>query len=261
MSKRYRIGLALSGGSAKGFAHLGVLQCLMEQNIQPDIIAGTSAGALMAALYADGYKPEEILQLFDEQGFTSMTSLRPSGGGVFETSKFTSFLKAHLRHQRIEELALPLRIVATDLDRGRQHVFTEGSLAECITASCSIPVLFHPIEIEGTNYVDGGLFRNFPVSVIKTDCSLTIGVHLNPSEARAYDKSILSVAQRSWQLIFRQNAQNDRKLCNLLIEPEEDVQYGLFDTNSAREIMDIGYQLACKRLCTDEAKELLRFYR
>lgn len=261
MRNKYNIGLALSGGSVKGFAHLGVLQYLDEVNIKPDVIAGTSAGSLMAALYADGYKPEEILHLFDDRGFTSMTSLKPMGGGVFDTSKFTKFLKAHLRHKRIEDLPIPLRIVATDLDKGCQHIFTEGPLAECITASCSIPVLFNPILIDGTTYVDGGLFRNFPVSVLKEDCRVTIGVHLNPSQSETYEKSITSVAQRSWQLIFRQNAHIDRTLCDILIEPEEVVQYSMFDLTSARDIMNIGYRLAQESFQSAEAYELLRFCR
>lgn len=261
MTKPYKLGLALSGGSVKGFAHLGVLKCMSELQLKPDLIAGTSAGALMAALYADGYSPEEIIQLFDERGFASMTRLRPSGGGLFDTGKFVQFLKSHLRHRHIEELPIPLRIVATDLDRGVQHTFCEGPLAECVTASCSIPVLFAPITIAGVTYVDGGLFRNFPVSVLREDCSLIIGVQLNPSQPQHYERNILSVAQRSWQLMFRQNSLLDHKLCDIVIEPEEEVQYGLFDVNSARAIMDIGYQLARKHLMSDEARELLRFYK
>lgn len=255
--ERYKLGLALSGGSIKGFAHLGVLQRLEELGLRPDIIAGTSAGALMGAFYADGYKPAEILDLFDDQGFISMTSLRPNGGGVFDTSKFERFLEEHLHHRHIEELPIPLRIVATDLDRGVQHVFTEGLLSACVTASCSIPVLFNPVEIAGVSYIDGGIFRNFPASVIRRDCQLVLGVHLNPAQPADYKRTIMSVAERSWQLIFRQNAQYDRRRCDILIEPQEVMSYGMFDVDSANEIMRLGYTLACEAFETEEAQQFL----
>lgn len=260
MSK-YQLGLALSGGSIKGFAHLGVLKRMGELGLQPDIIAGTSAGSLMGALYADGYSPEEILELFDDRGFATMTSLRPLGGGVFDTGKFESFLSAHLRHKRIEELPIPLRIVATDLDRGCQHIFTEGPLAKCVVASCSIPVLFNPTEIEGVSYVDGGLFRNFPASVLRPDCELVLGVHLNPAQPSEYKQTIMSVAERSWQLIFRQNAQYDRRHCDIIIEPQEAIDVAMFDVTSSRAIMQLGYDLAKQVLDCSEAESKLTLLR
>lgn len=254
---KYGLGLALSGGSIKGFAHLGVLKRMGELGLQPEIIAGTSAGALMGALYADGYQPEEILELFDDRGFTTMASLKPLGGGMFDTSKFESFLRKHLRHQCIEDLPIPLRIVATNLDRGEQQVFDEGPLAKCITASCSIPVLFNPTEIEGTSYIDGGIFRNFPASVLRPHCQLVLGVHLNPAQPSEYKKTIMSVAERSWQLIFRQNAQYDRKHCDILIEPQEAMDFGMFDLTSSREIMQLGYDLASQVLASADTQSKL----
>ena len=175
---RYKIGLALSGGSIKGFAHLGVLQYMDEIGLKPDIIAGTSAGAIMGAFYADGYSPKEIFEIFSSVGFRGMTSLLPKRGGMFSTKNFMERLKTYLHHQNIEELPIPLRIVATDLDNGCQHVFSEGALAERIMASCSVPVLFQPVVIDRVSYVDGGLFRNFPVTVIREECDKVIGVNL-----------------------------------------------------------------------------------
>lgn len=258
---KYGLGLALSGGSIKGFAHLGVLKRMGELGLQPEIIAGTSAGSLMGALYADGYQPEEILELFDDRGFTTMTRLKPLGGGVFDTSKFESFLRSHLRHERIEDLPLPMRIVATDLDGGKQHIFTEGPLAKCITASCSIPVLFNPTEIEGTSYIDGGIFRNFPASVLRPDCDLVLGVHLNPAQPSEYKQTIMSVAERSWQLIFRQNAQYDRQLCDIIIEPQEAIDVAMFDVTSSRVIMQLGYDLASQVLDSSDAESKIALLR
>lgn len=255
MQVTYPIGLALSGGSIKGFAHLGVLKYLEELGMRPDIIAGTSAGALMGAFYTDGFAPEEIFEIFSGQGFMGMTTFRPLDGGVFDTSKFVRFIKSKLRSQRLEDLSIPMRIVATDLDRGTQHVFTHGSLAEIITASCSIPVLFNPMVIEGTTYVDGGLFRNFPASVIRPECSYLIGMNLGPWLDNAdYPKTIMGIAERSWEFVFRQNTLHDRKLCDVLLESNQVTQYGMFEVSSAFEIMALGYTLAKERIMIERVK-------
>lgn len=242
--RKYSIGLALSGGSIKGFAHLGVLSYMEEIGVRPKIIAGTSAGALMGAFYSDGYTPQEIFDIFSQIGFFEGTSLVPKRGGVFSTKKFLEKIDGLLRHKRIEDLPLPLRIVATDLDHGCQHVFTEGPLAECVLASCSVPVLFHPVTLDGINYVDGGLFRNFPVTIIRKECKTVIGVNLGVELNCGYKKTLRGVADRSWQLVFRQNAFVDQEACDILLENVRVAKYGMFEVKSAAELMEIGYNMA-----------------
>ncbi len=244
LKKTYPIGLALSGGSVKGFAHLGVLKYMDEQGIKADIIAGTSAGSLMGAFYADGYTPDEIFSIFSPIGFMEMTNLSPKKGGVFSTSNFTKFLKQHLHHKNIEDLPIPFRVVATDLDNGCQHIFSSGSLAERVTASCTIPVIFQPQEINGIHYVDGGLFRNFPVTVLREECEQIIGVNLGPDEPKEYKQTLRSVADRAFSLVFKQNALPDKEVCDFLLETEKVVKYGMFEVDAAEEIMQIGYDLA-----------------
>ncbi len=244
----YNIGLALSGGSIKGFAHLGVMQYLDERGIKADIIAGTSAGALMGAFYADGHKPKEIFELLAEQNFFGLTALRPNSGGVFTTDKFKDFINEHFQHKNIEDLPIPLRIVATDLDKGRAKVFSKGSLVERVVASCSIPILFHPIEIDGTTYVDGGLFRNFPATIIREACKTLVGVNLGAWQTEEYKKSISAIAERSWEFVFRQNTLPDRAVCDYLLENDEVSEFGMFEVSSAQEIFDIGYQMAEDKL-------------
>ena len=243
----HRIGLALSGGAAKGFAHSGVLHALEDNEIRPDIIAGTSAGALVAALYADGYRPEEIPQLFRGKNFTEWQIPQR---GVFSIQRFKSFLRSTLRHKNIEDLPLPIRIVATDLDRGVVKVFSQGPLVETVTASCSIPILFNPVEIDGTTYVDGGLFKDLPASVIREDCRYLIGVHLNPKEPSDYKKSLFGIAERCFGYIFRANSLPDRKLCDLLIESGEIIKFKPFHVEPAEEIAAFGYKMAKQVLKT-----------
>lgn len=159
--KTYRLGLALSGGGAKGFAHLGVFKLLEECGLKPDIIVGTSVGALMGTLFADGYSADELKELFTGREFSEFAQLQLPKSGLFDSKRFRYFLKRHLRAKTFEELKIPMIVVATDLDNGESHEFSSGPIVEAVTASCSIPIIFSPVVINGVHYVDGGLFHNF----------------------------------------------------------------------------------------------------
>ena len=148
-SKPYRTGIALSGGGIKGLCHAGVLKALEEVGIKPDIISGVSAGAIVGALYADGYTPDEIATLFEDISFRQMTKFRIPDGGLFRIDAFEEFMLKNLRAKTFEALKIPLRIVATNLDKGTSVVFDKGNLINPIIASCSVPVLFTPKKIDG----------------------------------------------------------------------------------------------------------------
>lgn len=242
--QKHKLGLALSGGGAKGFAHLGVFKILEEKGLIPDIIAGTSAGALMGALFADGYKPEEIKELFTGREFSEFAQFQIPKSGLFDSTRFRLFLKRHLRAKTFEELKTPLIVVATDLDNGESHLFTSGSIVDAVTASCSIPIIFNPVVIDGIHYVDGGLFRNFPVSVIREMCEFVIGVNVSPLVPQKYKQTIFHIAERSYHYMFRANTLEDRELCDLLIEAEEFGQYKTFDLENVDQIAQIGYDRA-----------------
>lgn len=242
--QKYKLGLALSGGGAKGFAHLGVFKILEEKGLIPEVIAGTSAGALMGALFADGYKPEEIKELFTGREFSEFAQLQMPKSGLFDSTRFRLFLKKHLRAKTFEELKIPLIVVATDLDNGESHLFTSGSIVDAVTASCSIPIIFNPVVIDGIHYVDGGLFRNFPVSVIRNECEFVIGVNVSPLVSQKYKQTIFHIAERSYHYMFRANTMEDRTLCDVLIEAEEFGQYKTFDLENVNHISQIGYNRA-----------------
>lgn len=242
--KKYDLGLALSGGSIKGFAHIGVLKYLEEQGANFGIVSGTSAGSLVAALYADGFHPEEIFEILSKLSFRSMASLTKVKGGLFSIDNLKKLLKKNLRHKNIEDLEKELRIVATDIDEGKRKVFDSGDIADIVLASCSIPVLFQPHQINGVNYVDGGLFKNFPVSIIREKANHVIGVNLVDDSDKKDNKNIIGIAIRSWNIIFKQNSLYDRKICDTLIEMSDFSRYGMFDVDEAPSIMQIGYERA-----------------
>ncbi len=242
--KKYPVGYALSGGFIKGFAHLGVMQALLEHDIKPDIISGVSAGALAGVFYADGNEPHQVLDYFSGHKFQDLTKLVIPKKGLFELSEFIDFLKTNLKAQRMEDLQLPLIITATDLDHGRMVHFHRGDIAERVAASCCMPVLFSPVNIEGTNYVDGGLMLNLPVSTIRRICDKVIAINVSPLMAQDYKLNIVSIAMRSFHFMFRANTFPEREKCDLLIEPYNLYGYSNRELEKAEEIFDQGYKAA-----------------
>lgn len=241
-TKKYKLGLALSGGGAKGFAHCGALLALEEFGLKPDIIAGTSAGAIVGALYAAGNNPIEISKMFMGKEFSNFVKLLIPKAGFFDHSPFQDFLMEYLHVERFEELQIPLYVVASDLDHGKSVVFTEGELARCVLASCSVPVIFNPVEIDGVHYVDGGIFRNFPVVPIRDMCDKVIGINVSPLISTDYKQNMIQIAQRSYHFMFKANTIEDKALCDLLVEVEEAHQYSTFDLENIHQIFKIGYQ-------------------
>lgn len=245
---KYKLGLALSGGGAKGFAHIGVFKLLEERRLMPDIISGTSAGALAGVLFADGYSAADIQELFTGREFSEFAQLQIPKDGLFDNKRFRTFLKRRLRAKVFEDLNIPLVVVATDLDNGKSHEFKSGPIVDAVVASCSIPIIFSPVEINGLHYVDGGLFRNFPVSVIREACEWVIGVNVSPLIPQKYKQTLWGIAERSYHYIFRSNTMEDRMMCDVLIETQEVGAYKTFDLENVASIAAIGYEAAVAAL-------------
>lgn len=240
------LGLALSGGGAKGFAHLGVFKMLEECALKPDIIAGTSVGSLMGTLFADGYTADEIKELFYGREFFEFAQLQIPKTGLFDSERFRHFLKRHLHTKRIEDLQIPMVIVATDLDHGVSREFRSGPIVDAVTASCSIPIIFSPVVIDGVHYVDGGLFRNFPVSVIREECERIVGVNVSPLMPQKYKQTLFHIAERSYHYLFQANTVEDREMCDVLIEAKEVGLYKTFDLDNIDQLFNIGYEAAAR---------------
>ena len=246
--KPYNIGYALSGGFIKGFAHLGVIQALLEHDIKPDIISGVSAGALAGVFYADDNEPYSVLDYFSGHKFQDLTKLVIPKVGLFALGEFIDFLKSNLKAQKLEDLKLPLIITATDLDHGRSMHFHKGNIAERVAASCCMPVLFTPVKIGNTHYVDGGLLMNLPVSTIRNECEKVVAVNVSPLMAEKYKMNIVSIAMRSYHFMFRANTFPERDNCDLLIEPYNLEGYSNTELEKAEEIFEQGYNTASEVL-------------
>lgn len=158
-----RLGLALGGGAARGFAHIGVLQVLEEAGIRPVLVAGTSAGSLVAALYASGRSAAELGQLALAMDESSLTDWAFPGRGLIRGDALARYVREQTGQRNIEQLPLPLGIVATDLDSGEPVLFRRGDVGLAVRASSAVPAVFQPVKIGQREYVDGGLASPVPV--------------------------------------------------------------------------------------------------
>lgn len=247
--KQYAIGFALSGGFIKGFAHLGAMQALDEHGIRPDIISGVSAGAIAGAFIADGREPYEVVDIFMRYKFNNLATWARSTAGLFKLNDFIDFLRKNLRAEKVEDLSIPMLIEATDFDHGRQVFFRRGRLAERIAASCCMPIVFSPVRIGNTYYVDGGVLNNMPASPIRNSCEKIIGINVSPvPKDRLQKMNVVNIALRTYTLMFHSNTFEEARLCDLLLEPEGLDRYHNRDLEYAGEIFRKGYEHAGKRL-------------
>ena len=211
----------------------------------------------MGAFYADGYEPEAIVELFKDKAFKSFAEFQMPRTGIFDSQGFRKFLKKHLKAKQFEDLPVPLMVVATDLDNGLSVTFNSGPLVEAVTASCSVPLIFNPIVIDGVHYVDGGLFRNFPVSVIRDACEKVIGVNVSPLIPLKYKQTLLHIAERSYHYMFKANTLKDRMLCDVLIENKAFGEYKTFDLERIDELFKLGYDATRDTLIKEVSKKML----
>lgn len=160
-----KVGLALGGGAARGFAHIGVIQVLEEAGIRPALVTGTSAGSLVAALYASGKTGTQLQQVaesMEEATFADWT-LPIFSRGILRGDALAKYVAAQVGGRLIEDMLLPLGIVATDLNSGQGILFQRGDTATAVRASSAVPAIFQPVRIAGREYVDGGLVSPVPV--------------------------------------------------------------------------------------------------
>lgn len=261
----YKVGIALSGGGGRGFAHAGVLRAIDEMGIKPEIIAGTSAGSIAGALYASGVAPSQMLDAFRRIRFLQVPRLRIFGARdttddaskipdkyiFLKTHNLTKILEANIAARTFEELKIPLVVNATKMASGQNIYFTKGELIRPVVASSAVPMLFKPVNIDGYDYVDGGVMQNLPVLPIRNACKYVIAVDVNPIEDfSAQNKIMGSEWERLFKLLIRANTLRDREAADLFIQPLELIRYNIFDTKHGEEMYWIGYKAAKEALQT-----------
>jgi NTE family protein len=246
--KQYNIGLVLSGGGTRGFAHLGVIQALNEAGIFPDVISGTSAGALIGVLYADGHTPAEIMKMMNS--ISRLDFMRPAlpREGLLQINGIIKILKTSLRSKNFNELKIPLFVSATDLNNGKAVYFSEGELFDPVIASASIPVLFQPVKIGDISYVDGGVLDNLPIRPIENKCRILIGSFVNPVGYMKKISGLINIAERTFMLSMSKEIYEKAKKFDLFIAPLALRNYKFLNPEKAQELFEIGYNATNQKL-------------
>lgn len=246
--KQYDTGLVLSGGGARGFAHLGVIQALNEAGIYPDVISGTSAGAIIGVLYADGHTPTEILNLMNSG--SRLDFMRPAlpREGLLQINGIIKILKASLRSKKFKDLSIPLFVAATDLNNGKAVYFSEGDIFDPVIASASIPVLFQPVKINDISYVDGGVLDNLPLKPIENNCRILIGSFVNPVGYIEKISGLINIAERTFMLSMSKEINEKSKKFDLFVAPPELRNFRILDPEKAHELFALGYNATNKKL-------------
>jgi NTE family protein len=192
-----RIGLALGGGAARGFAHIGVIQVLEEAGIRPALVVGTSAGSLVAALYASGHSGPQMATLALAMDEGAITDWSFPGRGLIRGEALARYVREHTGGRTIEAMKLPLGIVATDLDSGAAILFQRGDTGVAVRASSAVPAVFQPVRIGAREYVDGGLVSPVPVRFARQmGAELVIAVDITaPPEGNATGDAVKMLLQ------------------------------------------------------------------
>ncbi len=228
-TRRPRLGLALGGGGARGLAHIALLQVLDELGVRPDVISGTSMGALIGALYAFGHNGVGIERIFTELNLLSLVAyvdLAPgSVHGLLRGEKIIRTLRKSIKGQQFADLRIPLKVVATDFWSWEKVVFTQGDVSDAVRASISIPGIFEPAVREDRVLIDGGMVDSVPYELIRQDCDLLVAVNVlgEPSAPDTPQKrpNIYESILASFQIMEAANLENklSRSRPDLLISP------------------------------------------
>lgn len=237
--KPIRVGLALGGGAARGFAHIGAIKVLEANGIQPDLIVGTSAGSVIGALYAagfSGYQLHELALKMDENEIADWAlPFFGQYGGVIKGEALQNYVNRMLHNRQIEQLPRPLGIVATDLQSGKAIVFRRGNTGMAVRASSSVPGIFQPVRISGKDYVDGGLVAPVPVRLTRevgADFVIAIDISSRPSEQQV--SGTVGVILQTTAIMGQVIKQQELKEADVVIQPVmPDVKSTDFDARHA----------------------------
>ncbi|TGE28401.1 patatin-like phospholipase family protein [Hymenobacter metallicola] len=237
-----KLGLALSGGAARGIAHLGVLQALDELGLPIGHIAGVSSGAIAGAFYAAGFPPRQIFQLLTDTRFVRL--LRPSFRlGLVRLDLVEKLYQHYLgAAPTFADLKVPLTLVATDLAAGQTVYFQQGPLLKPLVGAAAVPIICRPVEWQGQFLVDGGVMNNLPVEPLLRQTDLAVvGVHCNPMSPEARLTTLREVGERTAYLAISMNVQPRLAQCEFVLQPPALAGFRVTDLRRASEIFDIGY--------------------
>ena len=239
-----RIGLALGGGAARGFAHVGVIQVLEEAGIRPNLVVGTSAGSLVAAIYASGKTGAQLQQIaltMEEATFTDWT-LPIFNNGMLRGDALARYVNGQVGSKVIEDMPMPLGVVATDLQTGQGMLFQRGDTGTAVRASSAVPAVFQPVKISGREYVDGGLVSPVPVRYARQmGAELVIGVDISSPPEGNLASGMLQILLQTFSIMGKSINTFELKEADVVLRPALN-GVGSSDFGARRRSIEAGRQ-------------------
>ena len=247
-----KIGLALSGGGARGYAHVGVLKALVENDVPVDMIAGCSAGSFVGGAFAAGMTPDLIIEVGKRISWFSISGFAYSPRGLLSNAPLGTFIERHIPILRFEDLQIPFAAVACDLETGDEVVFKdEGDVIQAIRASCAIPGVFVPVVDEnGRSLIDGGVVSPMPTKVVrKMGADLVIAVDLIACGSTYWGKpsTLVGMFFQTAMMMLRTTTRNQHYHADIVIQPP--ISHIRPDEMAKRdELFELGYQAALEKI-------------
>ncbi|HPG92905.1 MAG TPA: patatin-like phospholipase family protein [Clostridia bacterium] len=243
---KYKIGLALSGGGARGFAHIGAIKAFEEKGMVFDYVAGTSAGSFVGAAYCAGYSAEEMI---DFSNTFADTDIKNPNFFFVSTpaSNIERVADRLLLGATFDRLKIPFRAVSVDLISGEEYVFSEGSVAKAVSASCAVPLVFKPVSFEGKLLADGGLLNTIPSDVVRRmGADFVIAVDINSTRGMGMGEQktkFLNIATATWRIVMKSTAYRGLMNSDIIIKPDL-TKFSSTQSLGRNDMIDIGYKAA-----------------
>lgn len=245
-----KIGLALGGGAARGFAHVGVIQVLEENGIKPNLVTGTSAGSLVAAIYAsgkNGAQLQRVAETMEEAAITDWT-LPIFSRGMLRGDALAKYVNGQVGGKLIEELPIPLGVVATDLNSGNDVLFQRGDTGTAVRASSSVPAVFQPVKINGREYVDGGLVSPVPVNAARRmGADFVIAVDISSPPEGSLTGGTLDILLQTFSIMGKSINRFELKDADVVVRPAL-LGVGSSDFGARKRSIEAGRQAMLKMI-------------
>ena len=239
-----QLGITLSGGAARGYAHIGVLRAFEESGIQIDYISGSSMGAIIGLLYAAGKTPDEMLDIaksIKKRRVISAgrLSLRKKGLDYME-----QVLKKHITATTFDQLQKPFFVCVTNFVSGRYEIINQGDIIPAVRASAAVPIVYQQQIINGTAYIDGGVVNNLPVEPLRDGCQTVVGISVNPIGYKDKKMSLKKKITRVTELMINENEARRINMCDYHLEITALESINFEDYDKPETIHDMGYRAA-----------------
>ncbi|AYO53496.1 patatin-like phospholipase family protein [Acinetobacter sp. WCHAc060033] len=247
------IAIALGGGGAKGFAHIGVLKVLESHGIKPKIVTGTSAGSFVGSIYASGKTPYQMQQIAQQLKESDLRDLTLNSQGIVLGQKLQDYVNRNIANKPIEQFPIRFAAVATRLDNGKKAEFIKGNAGQAVRASCSIPNVFVPATIGGTKYVDGGLVSPIPVQTARDmGADIVIAVDISARPSGSQPMNMWGLLDQTINIMGQQSINNELAQANIVIQPKVG-HLGTLDLKSSNQAILEGEKSAQAKITAIQA--------